>query len=145
MAARKTTRRKATRKKATRKKATRKKAAGRTTSARARRRAAFARIESELPPNLREFSRRVQRGLANIEKQIETAQRDARQRWTRLRRDLNRQLGRIEAAGEKRGRAQTKRAREDALKALKRLERAIEASGRPRKKKKKTARRKARA
>jgi len=84
----------------------------------------------------------VQRGLGRIEKQIETAQRDARRRWTRLLRDVSRQLGRIEAEGEKRWLQRTKRAREDALKVLKRLERAIESAGKPRKKK---TRRKARA
>ena len=111
-------------------------------------RTAFARFESELPPNLKEFSRRVQRGLGKVEKQIETAQRDARRRWSTLLRDGSRELGRIEAEGEKRWREQTKKARQDTLKVLKRLERAIEAAGKPKKKttrKKKSVRRKARA
>ena len=110
-------------------------------------RTAFARFESELPPNLTEFSRRVQRGLGKVETQIETAQRDARRRWSTLLRDGSRELGRIEAKGEKRWREQTKKARQDTLKVLKRLERAIEAAGKPKKttRKKKSVRRKARA
>jgi hypothetical protein len=136
-AARKKTkaRKKATRKKAparkktaarkktkTRKKATRKKAPG----ARARRGTAYARFEQELPPNLKEFSRQVRRGLVRLERQLETAQRDARRRWLHLLREVSLQLGRIEAQGQKHWRQQTRKARRDAVRLLRTLEKAIE-------------------
>jgi hypothetical protein len=100
----------------------RKKAAG----ARARRSTAYARFEQELPPNLKEFSRQVRRGLIRLERQIETAQRDARRRWLRLLREVSLQLGRIEAEGQKHWRQQTRKARRDAVRLLRTLERAIE-------------------
>jgi hypothetical protein len=112
---------------ATRKSRTAKKSAVRRKSgARDRARTAFARFEAELPPNLRDFSKRVQRGLSRLEKQIENAQRDARRRWTRLLRDVSHQLGRVESEGERRWRAQSLQARREAVRLLRRLEKAIE-------------------
>jgi len=132
LAARKTTvRRSSRRRPTTRKKATRQKSG----------RNAVAQLEAELPPNLRDFSRRARRGLTRLEKRVDTARRDARRRWTRLLRDASHQLGRIEAEGERRWRKQSRLARRDAVRMLRRLERAIEpplARGAPRKK---TARR----
>jgi hypothetical protein len=87
---------------------------------------ALRRIEPELPANLREYSRRVRRGLVKLERQIETAQRDARRRWTRLLREASQQLGRLEALGEKQWKKQTYPARREAVKLLRRLERALE-------------------
>lgn len=87
---------------------------------------ALKRIEPELPPNLRDYSRRVRSGLVRLERQIETAQRDATRRWTRLLRDVSHQLGRLEAEGERRWKAQTYPARREAAKLLRRLEKAVE-------------------
>ena len=72
-------------------------------------------------------------GLGRLERQIETARRDARRRWTRVLRDVSHQLGRLEANREKQWRRLTLQARRDAAKALRRLERAIEPP-RPRRK-----------
>jgi hypothetical protein len=95
---------------------------------------AFQRFEAELPPDLRGYSRRVRRGLTKLEREIETAQKDARRRWARLLRDVSHQLGSIEAAGEKRWRERTLKARREAVKLLQRLEKAIQPPT-PRKKK----------
>ena len=109
MTARKTTARKKT--------ARKKKAAPKT---------ALQRLEAELPPDLKAYSRRVKRGLSKVEREIEHAQRDARRRWTRLLRDVSHQLGSIESKGEREFRRRATRARRDAVKLLKKLERAIE-------------------
>jgi hypothetical protein len=103
---------------------------------------ALKRIETELPPELQDFSRQVRRGLVKLEHQIETAQRDARRRWTRLLRDVSHQLGRLEAEGEKQWKKQTYPARYEAVKLLKRLEKAIEPPKRRPARKKKVAARK---
>ena len=87
---------------------------------------ALKKLEPELPANLREYSRQVRRELVKLERQIETAQRDARRRWTRLLRDVSHQLGRLEAEGEKQWKKQTYPARREAVKLLKRLEKAID-------------------
>jgi hypothetical protein len=86
-------------------------------------RQALARLEADL--RLGEFQRRVRGGLARLERQIQSAQQDARKRGTRLLRDVSHQLGRIEAEGEKRWRKQTARARQEALKVLRKLEKAL--------------------
>ena len=65
--------------------------------------------------------------LTRLEKQVETAQRDARRRWTRLLRDASHELGRLEAQGERAWRKRTAKARRDAVKALQRMEKAIKA------------------
>jgi hypothetical protein len=89
-------------------------------------RQALARLEADL--RLGEFTRQVRGGLSKLERQLESAQQDARKRWTRLLRDVSHQLGRIEAEGEKRWRQQTTRARHEALKVLRKLEKALEAT-----------------
>src|SRR5215510_2159243 len=89
-------------------------------SARGRAKSALARLEAELPPNLRDFSRQVQRGLSRLEKQIESAQRDARRRWARLLRDVSHQLGGLEGRGEQRWRQQSLQARREAVRLLQR-------------------------
>ncbi len=60
---------------------------------------ALKRIEPELPRELQDFSRRVRRGLVRLEHRIETAQRGARRRFTRLLREVSHQLGRLVAEG----------------------------------------------
>src|SRR5262245_66363996 len=103
------------------KKKARTKPSKRAQGPRERARTARARIEAELPANLRDFSRQVQRGLSRLEKQIESAQRDARRRWARLLRDVSHQLGGLEGQGERSWREQSHQARREAVKLLQRL------------------------
>jgi len=117
----------------------RRKAAGTSTRAKRRskassRKTAIQRIESELPKELRDFSRQVRRDLTQLEKQIEGARKDVRRGMTRVLRDVSHQLGRFEAEGERRWKKLTTQARRDAVKALKKLEKTVE----PPKKKRKT-------
>jgi hypothetical protein len=116
-------------KKAARKTA-RRKTAGRQTGA------ALARLEQELPTNLRDFSRRVRRGLRGLEKEIGSARREA----ARLLRDASHALGRFEAEGDRRWRKLAAPPRREALRLLRRLERALEAP-KPRKVTRKVKRR----
>jgi len=109
---------------AARKKTTRKAASARTAAGRAG--SALKRIEPELPPNLREFSRRVRSGLGRLERQIEQAQASARREAARLLRDASHALGRFEAEGERRWRKLAAPARREALRLLQRLEKAMQ-------------------
>ena len=84
------------------------------------------RIEEELPPELRQYARRMRQGLSRLEKQLVSAQEGARRRWAHLLREASHQLGRIEALGEREWRKRTTQARRDAVKLLRRLEKAIE-------------------
>lgn len=88
--------------------------------------AAMARLEAELPPNLRDFSRQVRRDLTRLERRIDVASRDARRQMTRLLRDVSHELGKLEAEGQKRWRALTHQARRDLAKQLNKLQKAIE-------------------
>jgi hypothetical protein len=106
--------------------AAKKKVRKKTATRRGRGAEALDRLEAELPPNLKELSRRVRRDLTRLERQIETARSDARRRWARVLRDASHELGRLEAIGEKRFRKLTTQARRDAVKVLRRLEKAIE-------------------
>lgn len=101
----------------------------------------MARREADTPASLQEFSRRVGRALRRLERQIETAGRDARRSWARMLRRTSHQLGRLEAEGERRWRVQSRKARHETARMLHRLESAIEPPVRVRKKK---ARRRAR-
>jgi len=107
---------------------------------------ALKKLEPDLPDSLKDYSRQVRSGLAKLERQIETAQRGATRRWTRLLRDVSHGLGQLEALGDKQWKKQTYAARREAVKLLKRLEKAIEPpKSRPRKKKAQTAKAKPRA
>ena len=101
-----------------------------------RRPTVLARIEDELPKDLRDFSRRVRRDLTEIEKQIEGARADLRRGRTRLLRDVSHQLGRFEAEQERRWKKLALQARRDVVKALRKLEKLIEPP-KPKKKKRK--------
>jgi dsDNA-specific endonuclease/ATPase MutS2 len=83
-------------------------------------------IEEELPPELRHYARRMRQGLSQLEKQLASAQKDARRRFAQLLREASHQLGRVEALGEREWRKRTTQARRDAVKLLRRLEKAIE-------------------
>jgi hypothetical protein len=94
------------------------------------------RIEGELPPELRQYVKRMRQGLSRLEKQVASAQADARRRFAHLLREASHQLGRVEALGEREWRKRTTQARRDAVKLLRRLEKAIEPgrAARPRRK-----------
>jgi hypothetical protein len=98
--------------------------------------ATLARLEQELPPNLRAYSRRVRRGLSGLEKEIAKAQANPRREAARLLREASHALGRLEAEGERRWRKLAAPARREALRVLHRLEGALAAP-----KRRKTARR----
>jgi len=120
MAARKSSRKKTAKKKTTRKKTARKKTSGRKRS-----RAA------DLPASLAQFVRQVTVRLNRLEQQLSKTEERYRREWTRTLRIVSRQLGRIEAEGEKRWKKLTDTPRRDAAALLRRLEKAIEP--RPRK------------
>ena len=107
-------------------KARREKPQRRGTGLRAKVASRVQRIEVELPPELRHYAKRMRQGLSRLEKQVASAQADARRRWARLLREASHQLGRIEALGEREWKKRTTRARRDAVKLLRRLEKAIE-------------------
>ncbi len=113
---------------------TRKKTRKRTPARGAAKKSTVQRIQDELPAELRAYAKRVQQGLSRLEKQIDTAKRDGRKRFTRLLRDVSHQLGGIEAEGERQWRQRTAKARQEAVKLLRRLEQTFE----PRKKAKPT-------
>lgn len=121
---------------AARKKKTARKVGRRKTSAR-QAGAALARLERDLPANLKDFSRRVRKGLAGLEKEIERAQANPRREAARLLREASHALGRLEAEGDRRWRKLAAPARREALRLLHRLEGALAA---PKKKRKKAAR-----
>jgi hypothetical protein len=99
--------------------------AGRRKTAARQAEAALARLERDLPANLKEFSRRVARGLAGLEREIERAQANPRREAARLLREASHTLGRLEAEGERRWRKLAGPARREALRLLHRLEDAL--------------------
>ena len=114
------------RKVAPRKRTTTKKARGDGPTIRRSVRSRFAKIEDDLPAELRDFSRRIRRDLTALERQIESARKDTRRGLTRVLRDVSHELGRLEAKGEREWRRLTNQARRDVVKVLRRLEKAIE-------------------
>ena len=134
----KATRKAAARKKATKrpakKKATRKKAAKKTTRKKSakkkstRKKAATRRkvdlVGTELPKSLKAFARQFRRDLTAVEKQIETATKDARRGLARVVRDASHQLGTLEARGQREWRALSKNAKRDVERIAKRLRKA---------------------
>jgi len=123
---------------AARKPGTRKKTARKSSRAKTGK-TALEQLEADLPPNLRDFSRRVRRGLVQLEKRIEKDGRDARRRGVRMLREASHQLGQLEAQGEREWKRQTQRARRAAVSLLRRLERAIQPPRKKRPRKKRTA------
>ena len=94
------------------------------------------RIEEELPPELRQYVKRMRQGLSRLEKQLASAQESARRGLAHLLREASHQLGRVEALGEREWRKRATQARRDAVKLLRRLEKTIEprSAGRSRRK-----------
>lgn len=92
----------------------------------------IARVERELPPTLAQFSRRMRRGLGDLEQSVERAAAPARREIARALREASHALGRFETEGARAWRSLTHEARRDAIAALRRLERALEPGGRSR-------------
>ena len=124
---------------ARRKKAARKGGGRKTAGLRAE--AALARLEQELPANLKDFSRRVRKGLAGLEQEIARAQANPRREAARLLRETSHALGGLEAEGERRWRKLAGPARREALRLLRRLEGALAAPKRKKARRKATRRR----
>ena len=123
----------------------RKKAAVRKKTTRRKPKSALAKVEAELPPTLRDFSRRVRRGLVHLEKQIEKEGRDARRQAARMLKTASHELGKLEAKGERAWKRQSLHARRATVRWLRRLERAVEPPQRKRRPRKKVAARATRA
>jgi hypothetical protein len=110
----------------TRKSARRKRAAKKTVRAKTGSMSALARLQQGLPPTLRDFSRRMSRGLSDLEKRIEREGRVARRQGTRMLRKASHRLGQLEAQGEREWRKQSLRARRAAVRLLHQLESSLE-------------------
>jgi hypothetical protein len=124
------------RKKTARKKATKRKASKRP-------KGALARLEAELPKTLRDYVKRVERGISGIEKRLEKAGTGAQKRALRAVRDAGRQLGRLEERGEAAWARLTVGARKEALSLIEQLEAAIAPKATARRKKAARRRKKA--
>ena len=142
---RKTARKTAAQKKPSRKKSPSKKSA--TAIARARTSAALDRLERELPPTLRDYSRRVRQQLGKLEREIDRTQARYRRQAVRVLREGSHRLGSLEALGERGWRELSERTRKEILNILRRLEHAVETAGtqKPTKKTAGKAKRKTRA
>lgn len=108
-------------------------------------RKALARLESELPRTLEEFSQRVRKELTSLERKVEKAAAPARRKIARVLREASHALGRYEAEGEKQWKRLTGQARREALSVLQRLEKALKPPARGGARKKAGARRPRRA
>jgi hypothetical protein len=87
------------------------------------------RLESELPPTLRAFSRRVNAALTRLETEFDRGQANSRKRAARMLRETSRKLGRLEAEGEQGWQKLDESARKDAVRLLKKVEEAVAPSG----------------
>ena len=125
---RKATRKKATRKKTTRKKAARPAARRKTAGKRTARRAALGGLEVELPANLRAFQRDMTRRIRRLEASIARARKETRLRLAKLLSEASRQLGWLEAMGERAWHRLSASYRRELLRLLRRLERAVAAA-----------------
>lgn len=100
----------------------------------------LARLESELPDTLAEFSRRVRKELGSLERKVEKAAAPRRRQIARALREAAHTLGRYEAEGEKRWNRLTTQARREALSVLRKLEKAVAPPARKKASRKKAAR-----
>lgn len=124
---RKTARKAAVQEKPSQKKSSSKKSA--TAIARARTSAVLDRLERELPPTLRDYSRRVRQQLGKLEQEIGRTQARYRRQAVRLLREGSHRLGSLEALGERGWRKLSERTRKEILNILRRLEHAVETAG----------------
>jgi hypothetical protein len=95
------------------------------TTAKKKTRSALARIEDELPANLRDYAKQVHKQLNSLERDIERAIPQARRRTARLIREASHKLGSLEASGQKAWRARADSMTRDAQKLLRKLEKAV--------------------
>lgn len=124
-----TARKKTAKKKTAKKKATKKK----TTKS------ALARMEDELPPNLRDYAKQVHKQMNALERDLERAIPQARRRIAKLIREASHNLGAAEERGEKAWRQRAAHITHDAQKLMRKLEKAVAPPPRSRSKKKKKA------
>jgi hypothetical protein len=94
-------------------------------SARSRTGNAFARLEGQLPPTLREYAAELRKRLDRLERDLAKAQLEARKRAARLLREASQQLGRLEVGGEAAWRKLGASYQKDLVALLKRLEKAV--------------------
>ena len=99
------------------------------------------KLSKDVPSTLNEYSRRVVAQLSKLERRIHGAQTAYRRRGTRVLREASRELGRLEARGERNWRKLNTRARRQALKTLRQIERLIEPAPRKKTKRPSAARR----
>jgi hypothetical protein len=83
-----------------------------------------ARIESNLPRTLREYSRSVQRELSRIERDVEKVTAATRKNGIKLLREASHELGRLEQQGERAWQRLSLPYRRRAVTLLKQLEKA---------------------
>ncbi len=90
-----------------------KKKTGRRSSSREALAETLDRLERDLPPNFARALQQIRRSLVQLEKQIDKGRADGERRWnraeTQLRRDLARLIGRLEKAVEPRPAARKKK------------------------------------
>jgi hypothetical protein len=114
---------------AARKASGRKKRTTRSGAARGRLSAAMGRIESELPPTLRDYSRQMRKRLDRLERDLTRAQAGMRRRAARLLREASHQLGRLEVGGEAGWRRLASPYRKRLVELMRRLEKAVAPAG----------------
>jgi hypothetical protein len=115
-----------TRKSASRKKASTRRSGSRRSKAQM---GVLERLESELPPTLQGFSRKLNAALTKLETQIDRGQAAYRKRAARTLRDASRKLGRLESQGEQGWKKLDQKARKEAAGLLEKVEKAVETSG----------------
>lgn len=101
-------------------------------SARSGSRNAFARIEDQLPPTLREYAGELRKRLDRLERELTKAQLEARKRAARLLREASHQLGRLEVGGEAAWRKLGASYQKDLVALLKRIEKVVSPPAKPR-------------
>jgi len=122
-AKKKATKKKSSKKKAAKKKGTKKKSAKKKT-ARKKKKTTAKKLAGNLPKSLTAFGKELRRDLNAIEREIESAGRDARRGLTRVMRDASHQLGVLEARGQKEWRNISKKAQTEIERTVKRVKRA---------------------
>jgi hypothetical protein len=102
---------------------------------------AFARLEGQLPPTLREYAGELRRRLDRLERDVTKAQMEARRRAAKLLREASVQLGRLEVGGEAGWRKLGASYQKELVALLKRLEKALapKAARKPARRKKASA------
>jgi len=86
---------------------------------------AFARLEGQLPPTLREYAKELRKRLDRLERDLTQAQIEARRRAAKLLREASLQLGRLEVGGEAGWRKLGASYQKELVALLKRLEKVL--------------------